>query len=96
MHRAEGFGLGMAEAMYLGKPVIATNWSANTDYMNEMNSCVVDYKLVKLGRNYGPYEAYQYWAEPSIEHASQYMRRLVTDKKYYEKNSFGRAKNYKR
>ena len=32
LHRGEGFGLVMAEAMLLGKPVVATGWSGNTDY----------------------------------------------------------------
>ncbi|MGI1658566.1 MAG: glycosyltransferase [Desulfitobacterium sp.] len=85
LHRSEGFGLGLAEAMYLGKPVIGTNWSANTDFMNNKNSCPVDYKLIPLGQDYGPYKAHQYWADPDIEHAAEYMRRLVYDKDYYAK-----------
>lgn len=63
LHRSEGFGLGFAEAMYLGKPVIGTNWSSNTDFMNEKNACLVDYKLVQLEKDYGPYKSYQYWAD---------------------------------
>lgn len=82
LHRSEGFGLGLAEAMCLGKPVIGTNWSAVTDFMNETNACPVDYKLVPLGRDYGPYKAYQQWAEPDIAHASRYMQRLVSDPAY--------------
>lgn len=79
LHRSEGFGLGLAESMYLEKPVIGTNWSGNTDFMNSMNSCTVDYRLIQVGADYGPYKAYQYWADPDIEHASHYMRRLVQD-----------------
>ncbi|WP_282941171.1 glycosyltransferase family 4 protein [Paenibacillus sp. RC67] len=78
LHRSEGFGLGLAEAMYLGKPVIGTNWSGNTDFMHPGNSCAVNYKLVEVGEYWGPYEAYQKWAEPDIDHAVQYMQRLVT------------------
>lgn len=85
LHRSEGFGLGLAEAMYLGKPVIGTHWSANTDFMNHRNSCVVDYRLVQIGEDLGPYKAYQYWADPDIEHASYYMKKLVGDKSYYER-----------
>ncbi|GJM83642.1 hypothetical protein HMSSN139_61380 [Paenibacillus sp. HMSSN-139] len=59
LHRSEGFGLGLAEAMYLGKPVIGTNWSSNTDFMNNKNSCLVDYELIQVGRDQGPYKAYQ-------------------------------------
>lgn len=82
LHRSEGFGLVMAEAMYLGKPVIGTNWSGNIDYMNSDNSCPVDYKLVPVGRDIGPYKAHQVWANPDTEHAAYYMRRLVQDAKW--------------
>lgn len=85
LHRSEGFGLGLAEAMYLGKPTIGTNWSSNVDFMNHDNSCLVDYKLQQLGQNYGPYKAYQYWAEADVEHASWYMKKLVEDKDYCRK-----------
>lgn len=83
LHRSEGFGLGLAEAMYLGKPAIGTNWSANTDFMNNQNSCLVNYELVQVGKDYGPYQAYQTWANPDVEHARQFMRKLVTDSSYY-------------
>lgn len=83
LHRSEGFGLGLAEAMFLGKPVIGTNWSSNTDFMNHKNSCLVDYTLVQLNHDHGPYKAYQYWADPDVEHASRYMRRLCDDKNFY-------------
>lgn len=79
LHRAEGFGLVLAEGMYLGKPVIGTNWSGNTDFMNSMNSCPVDYRLVPLSTDYGPYRTYQVWAEPEIAHAAHYMRKLVEE-----------------
>lgn len=84
LHRSEGFGLGFAEAMYLGKPVIGTNWSSNTDFMNDQNSCLVDYKLIPVGQDYGPYKSYQHWADPDTNHASEYMRRLVNDELYYK------------
>lgn len=77
LHRAEGFGLGLAEAMYLGKPALATNWSGNTDFMNPMNSCLVHYKLSRVGEDWGPYKAYQTWAEPDIAHAAAWMKHLV-------------------
>ncbi|XEC93402.1 glycosyltransferase family 4 protein [Paenibacillus tarimensis] len=77
LHRAEGFGLGLAEAMALGKPVIGTDWSGNTDFMNPMNSCLVKYTLSKVGEDWGPYKGYQTWAEPDLEHAASHMKKLV-------------------
>jgi glycosyltransferase involved in cell wall biosynthesis len=79
LHRSEGFGLVLAEAMFLGKPVMATGWSGNMDFMNGRNSCPVDYELVTLDRSHGPYAAGQQWAEPDVDHAAQFMRRLFDD-----------------
>lgn len=79
LHRSEGFGLGLAEAMYLGKPVIGTNWSGNTDFMNAANSCPVSYTMVPITETWGPYSEGEIWAEPDINHAAEYMIRLVTD-----------------
>lgn len=79
LHHAEGFGLGLAESMYFGKPVIGTNWSGNTDFMNSRNSCPVDFELTPIGQSWGPYEANQLWAEPDISHAAYYMKRLVQE-----------------
>jgi glycosyltransferase involved in cell wall biosynthesis len=87
LHRSEGFGLGLAESMFLGKPVIGTAWSGNIDFMTPFNSCLVNYRLVQLGATYGPYEAYQHWAEPDIEHAAHFMRKLVEDRTYYDRLS---------
>lgn len=79
LHRSEGLGLSMAEAMLMGKPVIATGYSGNTQFMNADNSLLVDYRLVKLGRPIPPYDADLEWAEPSEEHAAELMRRLYDD-----------------
>ena len=79
LHRSEGFGLGPAEAMYLSKPIILTNWSGNTDYMTSENSIGIDYELVKLGQDYGPYRAHQHWAEPDVDQAAYWMKKLFTE-----------------
>ncbi len=66
----------MAEAMYLGKPVIATGYSGNLDFMNSENSLLVDHELVAIGENAPPYPADGRWAEPDVEHASSLMREV--------------------
>ena len=74
LHRSEGLGLIMAQAMYLGKPVIATAYSGNMDFMNINNSLQVKYDIVELDRDYGPYKKGAEWAEPNVGHAAQLMR----------------------
>ncbi|MGJ5673554.1 MAG: glycosyltransferase [Nostochopsis sp.] len=74
LHRSEGFGLTMAEAMFYGKPVIATAYSANLDFMNINNSFLVKYSLVAIAEDYGPYKKGNFWAEPDIDHAAYLMQ----------------------
>lgn len=83
LHRSEGLGLLCEEAMFYGKPVIATGWSGNMDFMTKDNACLVDYEMISVGEDIGPYEAWQQWADPSVEQASEFMKRLATDKEYY-------------
>jgi glycosyltransferase involved in cell wall biosynthesis len=79
LHRAEGFGLAPAEMMYLGKPVVATGWSANTDFMNHENSMPVDFVLKPLAETLGAYPAGPVWAEADIGHAADCIGRLLDD-----------------
>lgn len=92
LHRAEGFGLVLAEAMLNGVPCIATNWSANTEFMNSQAACMVDYTLVPLEQDIGPYKKGNRWAEPNVDQAAEYMKLL------YENPEHGRrlAENAKK
>jgi glycosyltransferase involved in cell wall biosynthesis len=85
LHRSEGFGLGMAEAMRIGKLVIGTNYSGNIDYMHEDNALLVDWSPGRLGRaaieaNPGLHTVIRPgspWAEPSHESAVAAIRRAT-------------------
>ncbi len=74
LHRCEGFGLTMAEAMFYGKPVIATSYSSNTEFMNVGNSFLVKYKLIPIEQDCGPYKKGNVWAAADVEHAANLMR----------------------
>ena len=84
LHRSEGFGLVLAEAMSLGTATVATNWSANTEFMPEGTACLVDWKPVPVG------SAYQYeqegltWADADAHQAAGYLRRLKDEPEYRE------------
>jgi glycosyltransferase involved in cell wall biosynthesis len=78
LHRSEGTGLTIAQAMALGKPVIATDWSGNTDFADASNSFPVAYELTTLAQNVGPYRSGETWAEPDIDHAASLMRHVVS------------------
>lgn len=79
LHRSEGFGLGMAECMYLGKPVIATAYSGNMEFMTPENSCLIDYKLIPVAEGEYPHWQDQQWAEADIEAAASAMLRVVAE-----------------
>lgn len=79
LHRAEGLGLGMAEAMLLGKPVIATRYSGNLDFMDDETGYLVDYVRSPIPTEIGIYPVGSHWAEASVEHAAEMMRRVVSD-----------------
>ena len=84
LHRAEGLGLNLLEAMSLGKPVVGTAWSGNTDFMTDENSCLVDYTLIPVVTDHPSYAADvvgegQMWAEPDVESAARWLRRLAEE-----------------
>ena len=74
LHRAEGLGLTMAEAMALGKPVIATGYSGNLQFMTAENSLLVGFQMTDVPVGCGPYPAGARWADPDLDEASRLMR----------------------
>jgi len=79
LHRAEGFGLGMAEAMALGKPVVATKYSGNLEFMDQSCAWLVNAEKVRVGTLAPPYQPDDYWAEPDLDEAAQYLREVLSD-----------------
>ena len=87
LHRSEGFGLGMAEAMALGKPVIATGYSGNQDFLTEETGFPVPFSLRKLMPGEYPMGQGQSWGEPDLEIAIQYMRTVFANREERERRS---------
>ena len=79
LHRAEAFGLPIAQAMWLGKPVIATAYSGNLDYMTPDNSYLVRSRLVPIDGEPVPGAGHGEWADPDIGHAASLMRTVFDD-----------------
>lgn len=84
LHRSEGYGLTMAEAMALGKPVVATGYSGNLEFMNEKNSILIPYEFVPVGNESFPYPKNSYWAEPDLDIAAAQLRKLHLDPNFRE------------
>jgi glycosyltransferase involved in cell wall biosynthesis len=76
LHRSEGLGLTMAEAMALGKPVIATGYSGNLDFMNEQNSYLVPFELIDVPSDWWAFTPGAVWAEPDVDAAARLMRKV--------------------
>jgi glycosyltransferase involved in cell wall biosynthesis len=76
-HRSEGFGLTILESMALGKPVVATAYSGNMDFMTPDNSFLVPYTMQVLERAYGPYMRGAVWADPNLDEIARLMRLIV-------------------
>ncbi|MDY7007075.1 MAG: glycosyltransferase, partial [Cyanobacteriota bacterium] len=95
LHRAEGFGLTMAEAMFYGKPVIATGYSSNTEFMNVGNSFLVEYEKVAIADHYGPYKQGDIWANPNIEHCANLMKYMFNNSDQVKKIGLKAAEDIK-
>lgn len=78
LHRAEGFGLPMLEALSHGVPVVATGWSGNMDFTTAENSILIPFALVPVDDAASVYHGSR-WAEPDIGVAAKALRRLADD-----------------
>ena len=79
LHRSEGLGLHLMEAMWLGVPVIATRYSGNLEFMHDHNSALVDAELVAVTDRQGYYPTEAVWADADLDQAAETMRRMVDD-----------------
>jgi glycosyltransferase involved in cell wall biosynthesis len=87
LHRSEGFGRNIAEAMCLGIPVIATAHSGNMDFTTHETAALVPVRLKMVEAGEYPFAAGQLWAEPDLECAAANMRRMVVDSQWRERIS---------
>ncbi len=79
LHHAEGFGMGLAECMAQGMPVIGTAWSGNMEFMDADNSALVDYTLVAVKEGEYAHHEGQRWAAADVADAARWMRRLADE-----------------
>ncbi len=79
LHRAEGYGLTMAEAMAMGRPVIGTAYSGNLEFMTPDNSMLVPYEMMPVPFGCYPYPRDASWADPDLDAAAAAMRRAAAD-----------------
>lgn len=89
LHRGEGFGLGIAEAMFMKKPIIVTNYSAPCEFCNSENSILIPYKLTKMPaevkRRFLTYRFVDDWAEPDVCAATEALKQLYDSAQTREK-----------
>ncbi len=78
LHRSEGLGLTMGEAMALGKPVIATGYSGNLDFMTPQTAYLVPWKPTSVPAGCDPYPVGATWADPDLDAAAEVMRHVAS------------------
>jgi glycosyltransferase involved in cell wall biosynthesis len=84
LHRSEGFGLVMAEAMAAGVAVVATNWSGNLDFMDETSALLVPFRMIAVADCKGVYDGREQWADPDVAVAAAYLQAVAANPARYE------------
>ena len=79
LHRAEGFGRGLGEAMALGRLAMGTNWSGNTDFLTHETGLPVEYRLIPVGAGEYPHGEGQSWAEADVDDAVAQLLPVIAD-----------------
>ncbi|WP_020663473.1 FkbM family methyltransferase [Amycolatopsis benzoatilytica] len=79
LHRSEGFGLTVAEAMARAMPVISTDYSSTTEFLDESTGWPIPYRMVPVGKGNEPYHAEAVWADPDVNAAAAAMRQIADD-----------------
>ena len=92
LHRAEGFGRTLAEAMLLEKPVVATAYSGNSDYLNETTGIPVPYSMAEIGLSEYPCGVGQVWAEPDTASAAEKLKEVFLDCDAFHSRAIGGRK----
>ena len=82
LHRSEGFGLGLMEAMAAGTPVVATGYSGNLEFMSPDNSILIEATQIPVTESGGYYRGLGHWADPDEAGAAEALRRLAADRAF--------------
>ena len=79
LHRSEGYGLNLVDAMAVGTPVLATGYSGNMSFMDDRSAFIVPFEEVEVGPGSEPYPVDAHWAQPDLSTAADLMRRIFDD-----------------
>ena len=86
LHRAEGFGLTIAEIMQAGNIAICTAWSGNMEFVSKDSACLIDYDLIKVNDPYNVYNSQNdaVWADPHIDQAAEFLKDIYHRRAAYD------------
>lgn len=79
LHRSEGFGLTVAEAMARAMPVISTGYSGTAEFLDASTGWPIPYSMIPVGKDCGPYDPNAVWADPDLDAAARAMRQVADD-----------------